>query len=158
MPDRVPRLASSGRRDYAFFKTMWFVPSLPVAFAFCLVPLAIGPETILLFELPGGLPLGTLIAALTLVLGAAVSLAASRPRSLLRMVSVVALVAASLWLPVGIWLAANAALNFVNDAANSAVFWRFTKGLAWLVLATMLWAGTEAINKRGLRADATGRS
>jgi hypothetical protein len=92
-------LVSSGRSDYGSFKTVWLIPSLLIALAFCIAPLAIGAEAILLFELPGGLPLGTFISALALVLGAAVSLAASQPRSPLRLVSVGALVAASLWLP-----------------------------------------------------------
>jgi hypothetical protein len=131
---------------------------LLVALAFCFAPIAIGAQAFLLFGLPGGLPLGTLLAALIFVLGSAVCLAASQPRSLLRLTSLGTVVAASLWLPIGIWLAENAALNFVNDAADSAAFWRLTHGLAWLIVATMLWAGAEAINWRRLRAGARDRS
>lgn len=128
------------------------VPLLLLVLALCVLPLALGAEAILLFGLPGGLPLGTLLAALAFVLGAVVSVAASQPRSLLRRVSVVALAAAALWLPIGVYLAENAALRFVNDAADSAVFWRLTAGLGGLILTTMLWAGTAAFLARR-RAD-----
>jgi hypothetical protein len=147
MSKQIPPFARPDRQNHASFRTIWLVAWLLVALAFCFVPIATGAQAFLLFELPDGLPLGTLFAALTLILDSAVSVAASQPRSLLRLVSSGTVVAASLWLPIGIWLAKNPALNFVNDAADSAAFWRFTHGLAWLIVATMLWAGAEAINR-----------
>lgn len=126
---------------------------LLLALALCVLPLALGADAILLFGLPGGLPLGTLLAALAFVLGAAVPLAASRPRLLLRWVSVFALAAAVLWLPLGVYLAGNAALSFVNDAADSALYWRLTAGLGGLILAAMLWASVAALLSRRSRAQ-----
>lgn len=128
------------------------VPLLLFCLAVCLVPLAFGAESVLLIGLPGGLPLGTLLAALAFALGAAVSVAASRPRSLLRRVSTVAMVGALLWLPLGIYLAGNASLSFVDDAADSAVYWRLTAGLGGLTLATMVWAGVGALLRRRAHA------
>jgi hypothetical protein len=87
MSKQIPPLARPDRQNHASFRTMRLVPWLLVALAFCFVPMAIGAQAFLLFELPGGLPLGTLLAALTLVLGSAVCLAASQPRSLLRLAS-----------------------------------------------------------------------
>ena len=132
------------------------VPLLLLCLALCVLPLALGAEAVLLVGLPGGLPLGTLLGALAFVLGAAIPFAASRPRSLLRRVSVVALAAAVLWLPLGIYLAGNATLSFVNDAADAAVYWRLTAGLAGLILTTMVWAGTAAFLGRRSRGDRPG--
>lgn len=125
-----------------------FVPVLLTVVVLCVLALVSGVEALLLIPLPGGLPLGTLFAILALVAGAAVPLAVSRPGSLLRWVGAIALVAAVLWFPVGAYLSGNAELNFVVDAANSALFWHLTAAVAVLVLGTMLWAGVEAIWKR----------
>ncbi|MEO0558105.1 MAG: hypothetical protein AAF170_07965 [Bacteroidota bacterium] len=121
---------------------------LLVAIALCLLPLALGLESLLLVNLPGGLPLGTLLAALAFILGAAVPVVASRPRTLLRWVGMIGLVAAVLWLPLGMYLSGTPSLSFVNDAADSAIYWGLTKGLAAGILATMLWAGAAALFSR----------
>lgn len=110
----------------------------------------LGPAGLVEARLPGGLPLGTLLAAVALVAGAAVPLAASRPGTVLRWVGAAGLGAAAAWLPLGIVLSGNAALNFVDDAADSALFWTLTRWLAGLILATMGWAGvTAALRRRG---------
>lgn len=118
--------------------------------ALCVAPLALGMESIVLVGLPGGLPLGTLFAALAFISAAAVPVAASRFGTLHRRLSLVVLALAFVWLPIGIYLAENAALRFVNDAADSALFWRMTRVLAGLIVATMLWEGVAAlITSRG---------
>ncbi|MEM1271919.1 MAG: hypothetical protein AAGI08_17870 [Bacteroidota bacterium] len=119
---------------------------LAVVFA-SILPLALGAESVLLIGLPGGLPLGTLLAALAFAAGAGVPLAASRPDTFLQTVSRLVLAAAVLWLPVGIYLSGNPALNFVDDASDSALFWRLTAGLGVLILVTMLWAAVDAVTK-----------
>lgn len=135
---------------------MRLVPLLIFCLALCVAPLALGAETVLLVGLPGGLPLGTLMAAIAFVLGAAIPAAASRPRSLLRRVSLVTTAAAVLWLPLGIYLAGNASLSFVNDATDSAVYWQLTAGLGGLILVKMVWAGAAALLARRSRAEMPG--
>ncbi len=119
--------------------------------AVCVLPLALGAESVLLAGLPGGLPLGTLLAALALVAGAAVPLTASRPRSLLRWAGGAGLVAAALWLPLGVYLSGNPALNFVSDASGSVLFWELTAGVAGFVVVTIVWACVAAALARRLQ-------
>ena len=125
--------------------------------AVCILPLALGAERILLLELPGRLPLGTLMAALALVAAAAVPFAASRSNSALRRISAAAVIAALAWLPVGIYLSGSASLNFVEDAADAALYWRLTTGLVAVILMLLAWAAvTAAVRWRARgRAEAT---
>lgn len=116
-------------------------PALLATVLLCVLALAFGPEGLLVLQLPGGLPLGTLFAILALVAGAAVPLALSRPRSALRWAGALALAVAVLWFPIGVYLAGNIDLNFTNDAADAERFSRLTRAAAVLVLGTMAWAG-----------------
>lgn len=133
-----------GARRWAFRP----VPVLLAVVAVCVLPLAAGAERLLLVGLPGGLPLGTLLAALAFVAGAAVPVVASRPGSALRWVGGAALVAAVAWLPAGVYLSGNAALHFVDDAADAERYWMLTAGLGACVLGTLLWASAAARRSR----------
>ncbi len=131
-------------------------PLLLSAVVLCVLPLALGLESILLVGLPGGLPLGTLLAALALVAGAAVPVVASRRGAPLWWVGLVTLVGTALWLPVGIALSGSASLSFVNDGADAALFWRMTAWLGALVLLTMGWAAVDAwVHRRGRTESAS---
>lgn len=110
----------------------------------CLVPLVLGAEGILLLTLPGGLPLGNLLAACAIVVGSAIPLMPSRKSSWLRRTGLVILIAAILWLPIGIFLSGNAALSFNQDPVDSAFFWRFTAGLGFSILVLIAWSAVEA--------------
>lgn len=79
--------------------------------------------------LPGGLPLGNLLAAAGLISAAAAALGLSRPASWLRRVSTVSVIATAAWLPVSIGLAGNLALNF---GGSRGTVW------IWVTLATAL--------------------
>ena len=122
----------------------------------CLVPLVMGVEAVLLLELPGGLPLGTLLAAVAMVSGAAIALIASPPRSWLRWLSALACLAALLWLPLGIVLSGNPALRFVNDAFHSALFWRYT-GLTVVLIILALGASGWSAMVRARRQSGSAR-
>ena len=111
----------------------------------CLIPLMFGIETILLVNLPGGLPLGTLLAAIAFISASFIPISKSKPGSFLRRIGSVLLLASILWLPLGIYLSGNAALSFVQDAADSHLFWRFTAGLGVSILVSLLWTGVETI-------------
>ncbi|PWN06021.1 hypothetical protein [Rhodohalobacter mucosus] len=76
----------------------------------------------------------------------------NRTGSVIWWIGLIILVAAILWLPLGIYLSGNAALNFVQDASDSLFFWRFTTGLAVLVLAALGWTAV-AIVKRQFKKD-----
>jgi hypothetical protein len=119
--------------------------ALGVLIIVCLVPLVMGVEAVLLLELPGGLPLGTLLAAVAMVSGAAIGLVASPPRSWLRWLRALACLAALLWLPLGIVLSGNPALRFVNDAFHAALFWRFTGLTAVLIILVLGASGVSAV-------------
>ena len=129
---------------------MKIVPALLLLVIACLIPLIFGMETILLVDLPGGLPLGTLMAAIAIISASSIPVIKSKPGSLLHRVALVVLLASILWLPLGIYLSGNAALSFVQDAADSHFFWRFTGGLSLSILVILIWTGVKFI--RGSRA------
>ena len=96
-------------------------------------------------RLPGGLPLGNLLAAVALTAAAAIPLVTSRPGTALRRIALGSVLASLLWLPAGVWLSGNAALNFSSGAEFSAMFWRFTGGLAVLIVALLVWTSVAAL-------------
>ena len=132
-----------------------FAPLLLVIIALCILALFFGPESLLIVRLPGGLPLGTLFAIVALTAGAAIPLTLSRPKTPLRWAGAVALAAAVLWFPVGVYLAGNVDLNFYNDAADSALFKQVTIGTSVLILATMLWTTVVSVLRRRARRRAS---
>lgn len=105
---------------------------------FVALSLALGAKYLVL-RLPGGLPFGTLLVILALMAAAGTPFLLGRPGRLLGAVSVVALVVAGAWFPVGLVLSGNAGLNFYNAPAKSALFDTITTGTAILSLTTMLW-------------------
>lgn len=136
-------------RDYLTLReTMRPAAILILCVCACLVPLVLGVESILLIALPGGLPLGTLLAAVALIAGSAIPLAQSREYSWLRRAGSIVFVAAIVWLPLGILLSGNPSLSFMQDASDSAFFWRFTAVLVVLILVSISWAGMEALLQR----------
>ena len=119
------------------------VPALLMLIVACLTPLALGIETILLIELPGGLPFGTLLAAMAMMSASSIPVIQSKPETRFRLIAWVLLLASVLWLPLGIVLSGNAALSFVQDAADAQFFWRFTAGLSSIVLVTLIGSGIQ---------------
>ena len=115
----------------------------------CLIPLILGMEAILILSLPGGLPLGTLMAAVAIISASLIPVVKSNSGSFLRRAAWVLFSGSLLWLPLGIYLSGNAALNFVQDAADSQLFWRFTVGLSVCILIALVCTGIqEIINSR----------
>jgi len=114
----------------------------------CLVPLILGVEGILLVSLPGGLPLGTLLAAVAMISASLIPVVKSNSGSFLRRAAWVLFSTSVLWLPLGIYLSGSAALNFVQDAADAQFFWRFTSGLVITILIVLVWTGIQNIIAR----------
>jgi hypothetical protein len=114
--------------------------------ALLISPLVLRIEAVLMIGLPGGLPLGTLLAALAMVSGAAIAFAAGSPGSWLRRISCLTMAAAVVWLPLGILLAGNPALSFVNDGSDSALFWRYTAVTVLLIILTWVWAAINGFS------------
>jgi len=115
----------------------------------CLVTLVLGVEAILLLSLPGGLPMGTLMAAVAIISASLIPVVKPNSASFLRRAGWILVSASVLWLPLGIYLSGNAALNFVQDAADSQLFWRFTVGLSVCILIALVCTGIqEIINSR----------
>ncbi len=127
---------------------MRIVPALLFLSILCLIPLVFGMESILLVDLPGGLPFGTFLAAVVIISASAIPVAQSKSGSLLRRIALVLLLASTLWLPLGIYLSGNAALSFVEDAADSQFFWRFTGGLSLSILVILIWTGVKSIRQK----------
>ena len=111
----------------------------------CLIPLILGMEAILILSLPGGLPLGTLMAAVAIISASLIPVVKSNSGSFLRRAAWVLFSGSLLWLPLGIYLSGSAALNFVQDAADSQIYWRFTAGLSVCILIALVWAGIQNI-------------
>jgi hypothetical protein len=80
--------------------------------------------------LPGGLPLGNVLAALSLCAVAGGSVGLSVRGTAMRAVALASLVAAAAWLPVSIMLAGNLSLNFSGD-----------RGTAWLAFSFLIAVG-----------------
>lgn len=127
---------------------MKVVPALLILIIGCLVPIIFGMEMILLANLPGGLPFGTLLASIAIISASIIPVIKSKSGSLLYRMSLVLLLASILWLPLGIYLSGNAALTFVQDAADSIFFWRFTAGLSVSLLIILLWIGGIYLHDR----------
>ncbi len=74
-------------------------------------------ELLLLWPLPGGMPLGNLIAAATFMAVPALSSLLTNNRLVIRL-STITCILATLWLPISIWLAGNIHLNFSGDMGH----------------------------------------
>ncbi|HEY5804710.1 MAG TPA: hypothetical protein VIT90_13545 [Lysobacter sp.] len=93
--------------------------------------------------LPGGLPLGNALAATFLCALAAAAVGMSVRGTVLRRVSLAALMAAAAWLPVSILLAGNLALNFAGGRGDAWLM--LSLAVAMAVLATLAWASIATI-------------
>ena len=93
--------------------------------------------------LPGGLPLGNVLAATVFlgISGAAYLLA--KQRKALGRIAATVLAASILWLPVSIALARNASLNFAGW--NGTLWFLFTVGLFFAALGVLLFAAGTAV-------------
>ncbi len=127
---------------------MRIVPGLFFLIIVCLIPLIFGMESILLIELPGGLPFGTFLAAVVLVSASVIPVIQNNSGSLLHRIALVLLLASILWLPLGVYLSGNVALSFVQDASDSQFYWRFTAGLSFSILVILIWTGVKFIRQR----------
>ncbi|HET6395351.1 MAG TPA: hypothetical protein VFF91_00750 [Pseudoxanthomonas sp.] len=102
------------------------------------------------WALPGGLPLGNVLAALALCAPAAAAVVLSPAGSWRRRASRAVLWAAALWLPLSVALAGNLALNFAG-ARGTAWLWlslctfvAALAALAWSLLGLLRHAGRGA--------------
>ena len=93
-------------------------------------------------SLPGGLPLGNVLAALGLCAMAGASVALSPPGTARRIAALLALAGAVLWLPVSVLLAGNLELNFGSG-----------RGAVWLALSVAVFAGACSTLLWGLGAS-----
>lgn len=100
----------------------------------------------LTLALPGGLPLGNLLAALGLCSLAGASLALSRRGTALRTAAGAGLACAASWLPLSVALAGNLALDFHDG--RGAAWLGFSQSVLALVLGTLAWALAAALRRR----------
>jgi hypothetical protein len=119
-----------------------------ITIVFCVAALFYVPERLTLARLPGGLPLGTLFAIVALIAGVALTFILSRPYTVLRWVSTLALIVTLLWFPIGLYLAGNVGLNFVNDPGRSALFRQITVGTTPFVLGGLGWTVASFVMNR----------
>lgn len=99
------------------------------------ISLLAGRYELLEGNLPGGLPAGNLLAAITFAAWPAAAVLIARPGSLARRLAIGALALALAWLPVSLLLAGNLALNFEG-----------LRGTLWMGLTVLtLSAGTAAL-------------
>lgn len=88
--------------------------------------------------LPGGLPFGNLVAACILCAPAGAATLLSPAKTPLRYFSVLALLAAIVWLPVSIALAGNLRLNF--SGAGGDIWQAFTIATTIAAYVALVWA------------------
>lgn len=99
------------------------------------ISLLAGRYEILEGNLPGGLPVGNLLSAITFAVWPAAAVLIARPGSLARRFAQGALALALAWLPVSLLLAGNLGLNFEG-----------TRGTLWMGLTVLtLAAGAAAL-------------
>ena len=89
--------------------------------------------------------MGTLMAAVAMISASLIPVVKPNSASFLRRAGWILVSASVLWLPLGIYLSGNAALNFVQDAADSQIYWRFTAGLSVCILIALVWTGIQNI-------------
>lgn len=103
--------------------------------------------------LPGGLPLGNVLAAVVFlgISGAAYLLA--KQHKVLGRIAAIVLAASILWLPVSVALARNASLNFAGW--NGTLWFLFTIGLFFAAIGSLLVAvGLNLHSLRKAKTDA----
>lgn len=88
--------------------------------------------------LPGGLPVGNVLAAAVLCPLAGAAFLLSPPDSIRHRASTLALFAAILWLPISVALAGNLALNF--SGVGGTTWLAFSSLTVIAVLGSLLWA------------------
>jgi len=103
------------------------------------------------FPLPGGLPLGNLVAACALCAPAGAAIRLSPANTLVLYVSVASLVAACAWLPVSIAVAGNLMLNFGD--AHGETWVALTLATTVVAYASLLWAGIHRLIARRRRRE-----
>jgi hypothetical protein len=103
----------------------------------CIGTLAVGAASTE-WLLPGGLPLGNLLAATGLCALAGAALASCPPGSIRRRVAWLALCGSALWLPASVALAGNLALDF--SGARGTLWWMATAALALAALLCLAWS------------------
>lgn len=114
----------------------------------CTLPLMLRMEEVLVLVLPGGLPLGTLLAAVAFLSGNAAVISAQSRASLPYALAWLGLVAGAVWLPLGIYLSGNPALSFSGGDSASSLFWRFTLGLGLATCALLICSGWYSWRRR----------
>ncbi|MCB1554852.1 MAG: hypothetical protein KDJ14_13675 [Xanthomonadales bacterium] len=117
------------------------VTSLLLTGAACSVGVLISGSDLLELLLPGGLPLGNLVAALALACLSAAALVLTPPHGLAHWSAVAVFAACLCWLPVSIAMAGNPNLNFANGRGELWIqFSAVLVAAAWcmLVLGALL--------------------
>jgi hypothetical protein len=102
------------------------------------LPLLLRWEPILLFELPLGLPLGTLMAAVAFVSAALLPGCVFEYKAMSAWLGYPLLAAALVWLPIGIWLSGNPRLAFSGESQADG-FWLYTMVLAAVLIGVLCW-------------------
>lgn len=118
------------------------------------LPLLLGLESVLLIDIAGGLPLGNLMAAIALISGNGACVISSSADTVRYLISLLSLLCATLWLPLGIYLSGNTALNFAGENGVSYGYWAFTAALIALLVLLVIWGLLSLAMKkfRGPRA------
>lgn len=88
--------------------------------------------------LPGGLPIGNVIAAVAFIAPAGAALALSRPGTWLRRFAATSFLVALAWLPMSIVLAGNLELNF--NGSGGFIWMNFTLAIALAAFGVLAWA------------------
>jgi hypothetical protein len=95
------------------------------------------------WTLPGGVPVGNVLAALGLCAPAGAAWMVSPPASWARRFASIALGAAIAWLPVSVVLAGNLALNF--SGGRGTLWLAMSAGVGLVVLVALAWAAVACV-------------
>jgi hypothetical protein len=104
-------------------------------------------------RLPGGLPLGNAVAAVSVIFAAGAATLMSIRGTVLRVLALLALVLALIWLPASIALAGNLELNF--DKSSGGIWLAGSAAIFLACYGTLLLALTSSLLRRNRRARAS---
>jgi hypothetical protein len=114
----------------------------------CCIGALVAGASIIDRTIPGGLPLGNLLAAVGLCALAGAAFALSPPGSLRCRVTKIVLFAALLWLPLSIALARNLALDF--SGTRGTLWLAATAIVALSALCSFAWATASFLHHRAI--------
>jgi hypothetical protein len=133
-----------------------FIAAMFLMVALAAISLLVSGPSYLEAPLPGGLPIGNVLAELAFSTPAGAAIALSQPRTWLRRIAATTFMVGLAWLPISIALAGNLVLNF--NGSRGSVWLGFTLAIALAVFGVVGWALINRLLRGLLRARSSSKA